>query len=46
MIGIRRPRVRQLTALVESEIVILLGPVNMPALAQGAPPSQAAAAVK
>ena len=46
MIGIRRSRVRQLTALVASAIVILLGPVNMAVFAQAAPPSQSAPVVK
>jgi ketosteroid isomerase-like protein len=46
MIGIRRLRGSRLTALFASAVVILCGPIHLPALAQGAPPPQAAAALK
>ena len=46
MIGIRRLRGSRLTALSASAVVILCGLSHLPALAQGAPPSQTAASVK
>lgn len=46
MIGIRRRRGSRLTALSASAVVILCGPIHLPALAQSAPPSQTAAAVR